>query len=241
MTKNELKFIQSLTKRRERNASGVFVVEGEKSIKELIGSGLSIRQVYVTNDSEFGGDVEVVSSDEMSKMSNLKTPTNELALVNIVQRELKYDGGLALVLDTVQDPGNLGTIIRIAAWYGVKQIFCSTDTVDCFSPKVVQATMGAIGAMEIYYTDLEKFLMQHDNVAVYGTFLENARSIYSLEKINDDAFLIMGNEGNGICQTVEKYVKERVFLPPSNSAVCVESLNVAIATAITLSEFRRPR
>lgn len=244
MFNSDIKQIKSLSKKSERVSSGFFVGEGEKVIRELIESGLNVRMVYVTDQQiRFGVESELITASQMERMSQLKSPTSALALIEIPKYDPTFKGGLGLVLDGVQDPGNLGTIIRIAAWYGVKQIFCSTDTADCFAPKVVQATMGAIGAVEVIYTDLEHLLDQvqkrNKDVKIYGTFLENSTPIYSMTQPKGDFLLVMGNEGNGISSGIEKYVKNRLYLPPYGAATCVESLNVGVATAVALSEFRR--
>lgn len=242
ITKNEVKFIKSLSKKSERTEAQMFVAEGDKLIYELIKSGLKIDTLYTTSRSDFSDSDEMISSDEMARISNLKSPPSSLALVEIPVRDVEFKGGLGVVLDNVQDPGNLGTIIRICAWYGVKQIFCSLDTADCFSPKVVQATMGAIGEVEIIYTDLEPFLKDQTSrkCRILGTFLENSTPIYNVKNVTSDALLVMGNEGNGISVEVEEFVTDRIFLPSFGEPNCVESLNVAVATGIALSHLRKP-
>lgn len=240
----DIKQIKSLSKKSERVSNGLFVGEGEKVIRELIDSGLSVRKVYVTDQQvRLGVETEFITASQMERISQLKSPSSALALIEIPKYDPNFKGGLGLVLDGVQDPGNIGTIIRIAAWYGVKQIFCSLDTADCFATKVVQATMGAIGAVEVIYTDLKQFLEQvqttNEDVKIYGTFLENSTPIYSMQLPKNESLLVMGNEGNGISSGVEKYVKNRLYLPSYGDPICVESLNVGVATAVAIAEFRR--
>ncbi len=174
-------------------------------------------------------------------MSHLSTPPEAVAIYHIPHTSLDDDivnNGLTLLLDCVQDPGNLGTIVRIADWYGIRQIVCSPDTVDVWSPKVVQSTMGAIARVRCFYTALPEFIESHPGLPVYGTFLDG-NNIYS-ETLPVKAMIVMGNEGHGISPEVAAYVSRRILIPsyPPGDATS-ESLNVGMATAITLSEFRR--
>lgn len=242
MFNSEIKFIKSLSKKNERTSSGLFVGEGSKLLSELVKTNLEIEKIYTTDpDAFFGGvcDVEVISQSQMERISHLKTPSDALALIKIPHHKAIYSGNLAIALDGVQDPGNLGTIIRVGAWYGVKQIFCSQNTVDCYSPKVVQATMGAIASVQVIYTDIVELLEKNSDTPIFGTFLEQSTSIYTTDLKHQNSIVVMGSEGQGVSNNVGALVTNRIFLPPYGDANGVESLNVAVATAITLSEFRR--
>lgn len=252
-------FIRSLTSRSARRESGVFVCEGRKLAEEMIASGLKVRKIYETEGGGFSGranlPVEKVSMKEMERVSSLKTPTSVLALVEI---PVFADGGsgagsradtallpdpagqLIIALDDVQDPGNLGTIIRVADWFGIRHIVCSEATVDCLNPKVVQATMGAIARVQVHYTGLAEYLSKQKNagVPIYGTFMDG-ENIYQSD-LTPTGVILMGNEGSGINEKNAETVSYRLGIPayPAGSHGS-ESLNVAVATAIVCSEFRR--
>ncbi|MFI3248540.1 MAG: RNA methyltransferase [Rikenellaceae bacterium] len=248
MIKSEIQMVRSLGEKRARLEMGLFVAEGEKFIRELIDSSLRVRKIYVTDDAEledgFDGElVELISGAEMGRISQLKSSNNSLAIVEMPRYLLDVEslvGRLAIVLDGVQNPGNLGTIIRLADWFGIEDIICSPTCADCFNPKVVQATMGAILRVRIHYTDLVPFMerTQKLQIPIYGTFLEG-ENIYSRE-LTKDGIIVMGNEGQGVSPEVAQYIDQRLYIPPY-PADCQgsESLNVAIATAIVCSEFRR--
>lgn len=246
MTKAEISFIRSLSSRKERYAAGVFVAEGEKLVLELLASAFHVRRVYVSGERlqlPQGVVVERIAPREMERISSLKTPSEVLAVV-----EIPKHGGLGtfhpkdwvLALDDVQDPGNMGTIIRLGDWFGIRDIFCSEATVDCFNAKVVQATMGAITRVRVHYVSLPKFLqrMSSEGIPVYGTFLEGD-NIYETE-LPEVGVLVMGNEGQGISPEVAMQTKRKLYIPsyPAH-AVTSESLNVAVATAVATAEIRR--
>lgn len=246
MTKAEISFIRSLSSRKERYAAGVFVAEGEKLVLELLASAFHVRRVYVSGERlqlPQGVAVERIAPREMERISSLKTPSEVLAVV-----EIPKHGGLGtfhpkdwvLALDDVQDPGNMGTIIRLADWFGIRDIFCSEATVDCFNAKVVQATMGAITRVRVHYVSLPKFLhrMSDEGISVYGTFLEGD-NIYETE-LPEVGVLVMGNEGQGISPEVAMQTTRKLYIPsyPAH-AVTSESLNVAVATAVATAEIRR--
>lgn len=234
LTKAEIKIVRSLGDKGGREESGLFVAEGEKLVGELLESGFRIREVYRVGDN--------VSASEMARLSFLRTPTPVLAVAEIPSYPGAGGvGGLCLALDEVQDPGNLGTILRLADWFGVRDVFCSRGTADCWSPKVVQATMGAILRVRVHYVSLVELLASASlqGIPVYGTFLEG-EDIYRCDLERDGGIIVMGNEGRGISPSVEELVSHKLFIPPF-PAGCVssESLNVATATGIVLSEFRR--
>ena len=223
LTKAEIKRIRSLGDKAGRLAEGVFAVEGEKMVGELLQSGFTVREVYRTGEN--------ISPAEMARISFLRTPTPVLAVAEIPTSHPAemLPERLALALDDVQDPGNVGTIIRLADWFGIHDLYCSPATADCWSPKVVQATMGAIFRVRVHYVPLDKWLprVAAKGIPVFGTFLGGV--------------VVMGNEGKGISAETARYVTRKLYIPPypSTSAPTSESLNVAMATAITLSEFRR--
>lgn len=243
MTKAEIQLVRSLADKRSRDESGLFVAEGHKFIGELAASQLRIRKIFCIGDLFAGPHVETVSPHDMERLSLLKTPSDSLALVEIPRRPFRPECAareLVLALDRVQNPGNLGTIIRLADWFGIRQIVCSPQTADCYNPKVVQATMGAILRVEVHYTELVPYLSRasRSGIPVYGTFLEG-ENLYTAP-LSDAGIVLMGNEGQGVTAEAARYVGRKLFIPPypadrSGS----ESLNVAIATAVVCAEFRR--
>lgn len=236
LTKSEIKRIRSLGDKTGRENENRFVAEGEKLVGELLDSDFTVHEVYRVGEN--------VSAAEMGRLSFLRTPTPVLAVAEIPARPAGANiEGLCLALDDVQDPGNVGTIIRLADWFGVREVFCSPATADCWSPKVVQATMGAILRVRVHYGPLEPLLKRaaESGVPIYGTFLQG-ENIYSLDLAPDRGVVVMGNEGRGISTTVAGRVSHKLHIPPypfEASNPTSESLNVAMATAIVLSEFRR--
>ncbi len=243
MTKAEIQLIRSLADKRGRSETGLFVAEGEKLISEIRSSALRIRKIFALEGLFAGSEVEIVSAKEMERLSLLKTPSKALALVEIPHHTLhpeRFNEQLVLALDEVQNPGNLGTIIRLADWFGISDIVCSPNSADCFNPKVVQATMGAILRVRVHYTDLTALLAKarEASTPIYGTFLEGENLYHS--ELTPHGVIVMGNEGRGVSQEVEKLVSHKLFIPPY-PADCrsSESLNVAMATGIICAEFRR--
>ncbi len=239
VSKNQIKLIISLQQKKIRNSEKLFVVEGEKGIQEFLKSELSLEHLYITEP--IFNDVpllkkSLISEAILKKISSLTSPNNCLALFHIPEEKPIQTSGLIIALDTIRDPGNLGTIIRLCDWFGVSQIVCSSETVDAFNPKVVQATMGSITRVKINYIDLPAFISK-TTLPVYGTFMDSA-SIYSTN-LPKNAVLIMGNEANGISSKIESLITERITIPRFGESQQTESLNVATATAIILSEFRR--
>lgn len=244
MTKSEIQFVRSLADKRARTEEGVFIAEGEKLIGELLASHLNVRRLYALEgvfDRSTGA--EIVGEREMERISQLKTASNSLAVVEIPHyrlAEVVPARNLVLALDRVQNPGNLGTIIRLADWFGIGDIVCSEECADCFNPKVVQATMGAIIRVRVHYTDLAAWLaeQQQAGVPTYGTFLDG-ENIYSAT-LSTGGVIVMGNEGRGIGDECAASITRRLFIPPYPAdRHGSESLNVAIATAVICSEFRR--
>ncbi len=254
LTKSDIKLIRSLDDKTARAESGLFAVEGDKMVAEAVSSGLDVERVLITAKSGLtaqagNGALEVVTGKEMERISHLKTPAASLAIVRIPRSGFSGDifrGRLVLALDGVQDPGNLGTIIRIADWFGISDIVCSPATADWLNPKVVQATMGALFRMRLHYAPLAEALAgaTRSGAEVYGTFLDG-ENIYDAGLAGAGgagagAVIVMGNEGRGITSEVERAVTRRLFIPPYPAdRQGSESLNVAAATAIVCSEFRR--
>lgn len=243
ITKAEIQIVRSLADKRNRDELGLFVAEGEKLIEELCSSQLRVRRIYALEGVLQGKEVEVVTPKEMERLSMLKSANNSLAVVE--QPRYMFDpeslnSNLVLALDDVQNPGNLGTIIRLADWFGISDILCSLSTVDCFNPKVVQATMGAILRVRVHYLDLPALLhsAKAQGVPLYGTFLDG-ENIYDCD-LQQHGIIVMGNEGRGISAECASAITDKLFIPPY-PADCSgsESLNVAIATAVTCAEFRR--
>ena len=237
ISKNQIKFIKSLSLKKNRIRTQLFVAEGEKIVNELLNSKFEIEHVYAT--IFFSGinnyqksDITLVSNDELSRISSLMSPNNVLAIVKMSQQELESNTGITLVLEDVNDPGNLGTIIRICDWFGVKQLICSKSTVDCYNPKVVQSAMGSLFRIDIKYIDLDAYLADID-MPIYGAYI-NGIDVKEQE-FPRKAHLVMGNESNGISESLSKYITNKVSV--KNIGNNAESLNVAIATSILLHEF----
>ena len=251
--KNRIKHIRQLAQKKHRDTEGLFLAEGAKVLRELLPL-LRCSLLCATPDfldscpSEWlepAEEVIVITQRELEQMSQLKTPRHGLALfqmplaVETTSLTAATEQQLVLALDGVQDPGNLGTIIRIADWWGIDHVVCSHDTADVFAPKVVQATMGAIARVKVSYVDLPQWLSSlPNNVAVCGTFLDGD-NIYAAP-LPHSGVLVMGNEGKGISAAVEATVNHRLLIPsfPAHRPTS-ESLNVAIATAVAVAEFRR--
>ena len=235
ITKNQIKFIKSLSLKKNRQKEQLFIAEGEKIVAELLNSNFEFHEIFATNEWILKNtDVRAikVNNSELDRISNLKSANNVLAIVKIKQDNLSVTDGLTLVLDDINDPGNLGTIIRMCDWFGVKQLVCSKSTVDCFNPKVVQSAMGSLFRVPIIYTDLEEYVTKVDT-PIYGAFMdgENVRNV----KVPESVHLIMGNEANGISEEIDNLITDKVAI--KNIGNSAESLNVAVATSILLHEF----
>ena len=246
LTKNQLKLVRSLELKKNRKKEGLFVAEGPKVVGDLLRAGYKAHSIFTTNPSSLtshlsplASHLSTVTDDELRKLSFLQHPQEVLAVFEIpnTQHPTPNTQHLALALDCVQDPGNLGTIIRIADWFGISTIYCSEETADVYNPKVVQATMGSLAHINIVYCDLVELLRHYDG-PIYGTLLDG-QDIYQQE-LSQGGIIVMGNEGNGISQRVRPLITHKLLIPNFNkNSETAESLNVAIATAITCSEFRR--
>jgi len=234
LSKQEIKFIKSLSQKKYREENSMFVAEGEKLVTEILSSHFEVVKTFYRDE---------IGEENMSRISLLSSPSPVLAVVKIpeyTEVPAPDNSKLALALDSVRDPGNLGTIVRIADWFGIDTIYASEDTVDLYNPKCVQATMGAISRVRVFYTELSEFLsIHHDKTDIYGTFL-GAPSIYEV-KLGKGGIIVMGNESDGISQSIGKLVTKKIMIPPYPAdSERGESLNVAIATAVVCAEFRRP-
>ena len=246
LSKNKIKWIKSLEMKKHRRESGLFVAEGHKLVIDNLHTMschtlVATQQWYEANPDAKAPEMYVATSQDLSKVSFLKTAQEVMAIFDMPKYELNADslsGKLTIALDTVQDPGNLGTIIRLADWFGIEDIVCSMETADCFAPKTVQATMGAIARVRVHYTNLVDYFDSLPPMPIYGTFLEGD-NIYNKD-LSSDGVIVMGNEGKGISAEVETKVNAKLHIPnyPSDRPTS-ESLNVAIATSIICAEFRR--
>ncbi len=249
ITKNNIKLIHSLSKKKYRDIHQLFIAEGNKLVIDLIANKCNIKWIFAqkewikSTNSLSNQEVIESSPDQLKKISQLTTPPSVIAICEIPQHNISGIfpmKNLILALDDVQNPGNLGTIIRLADWFGITNIVCSKNSADCYNPKVVQATMGAISRVKIHYCDLQEYLSQQkkNNILIYGTSLDG-NNIYQ-QKLEDKGILVMGNEGNGISDEIQKLIDSKLFIPSfSISDLQSESLNVSTATAIALSEFKR--
>ena len=250
LSKNKIKYFNSLSLKKNRDNEQVFIAEGVKLVGDLLPYFrvkyiVATREWLVCNRVEANEIIEVDGLDEMKKITLLSTPTPVFVVFDRPQYNFNIDvllnnKELILALDAVQDPGNLGTIIRIADWFGIKNILCSQGTVDVYNTKTIQSTMGALARVKVHYVDLLDVIdvLREKGFPVYGTFLDGD-SIYNTELTNYGV-IVMGNEGNGVSADVAKLTSRKLLIPsyPANEATS-ESLNVAVATAIVCSEFRR--
>ena len=244
MTKAEIQHLRSLGDKRTRDAEGLFIAEGDKLVEEILSSRLRVRKIYTTRSDMSGAVIEQIDRRDMERISALKTATTTIAVVEQPRHKLNIsnlDGRLTLALDGVQNPGNLGTIIRLADWFGIEDILCTKECSDCYNPKVVQATMGAILRVRVHYVDdLAAMLvsLRDKGTAIYGTLLDG-QSIYTTE-LRQEGIIVMGNEGRGLSDACRAVVSHKLLIPPYPATRSTsESLNVAMATGIVLAEFRR--
>jgi TrmH family RNA methyltransferase len=254
ISKNKIKQISALKLKKNREAENLFVVEGEKIVEELLKTNYDIECIAATiewlsqNIKKINNkNIEVfeISESELERISSLKTPNKVLAVVknkvNLIS-ETDIQSSLSLVLDDVQDPGNLGTIIRLADWFGIKNIFCSPETVELYNPKTLQSTMGSFLRVKVHYVDLEILLSKYQtkNLPIYGSFLDG-ENIYK-SALPWNGFIVMGNESKGISKKIWPYITKRITIPGNSiNTEGPESLNVSIATAVICSEFTRQR
>ncbi|EID75775.1 TrmH family RNA methyltransferase [Imtechella halotolerans] len=239
VSKNQIKLITSLQQKKYRNQHKLFIAEGKKVIEEFLFADFSLHSLFTTNE-DF---VELspskrheISEVDLKKISCLTTPNASLAIFEIPSMEPSENTGLIVALDQVRDPGNLGTIIRLCDWFGVNKIICSMNTVDCYNPKVVQATMGSLARVVLEYCDLTEYLTE-TNLPVYAAMMDGENVYHT--SLPNQAILVMGNEANGVSQEVLNKITHSITIPRFGDLQQTESLNVATATAILLSEFRR--
>jgi TrmH family RNA methyltransferase len=235
LSKKHLKLVTSLKQKKFRHQEHLFVVEGIKGVEEFLNSDIKLHLLFAT-EPIFDVDTILISERELQQLSALKSPNTVVAVFVIPKQKPLEIEGLVLALDDVRDPGNLGTIIRLCDWFGIQNIVCSTATVDCYNSKVIQATMGSLTRVNIQYTDLDHFVSDYHH-DIFGTFMDG-HSIYG-QQLPDRGLIIMGNEANGISKSIEKSVTTRLSIPRFGHVKRTESLNVATATAIVLSEFKR--
>ena len=239
VSKNQIKLITGLQQKKQRLLHQTFFAEGSKVISELLQSDFELIHLYQTEtlfDSVPDSKSTIITENELKKISALATSNNCLALFEIPQSKPIVETGLILALDAIRDPGNLGTILRLCDWFGISQLICSAETVDVYNPKVVQATMGSIARVAVHYVNLNEFLSQ-TKLPVIGTFMDG-ENIYQAE-LPQQGIIVMGNEANGISGDIEKTIQKKLSIPRFGNLQQTESLNVAMATAIVLSEFKR--
>ena len=240
ITKNQIKFVKSLQKKKFRLESKCFIVESSKNVNEILKSNYKIQQIYATESwiekykIKDNISINQVNQNELQRMSSLKTASDVLAVVRIpVKKNVSDFFGINIVLDNVKDPGNLGTIIRICDWFGVKNIYCSLETVDVYNPKVVQSTMGSITRVDVIYTDIRKMIQEIDvNVKVYGAVMDG--DDINQIKVNKNSLIVFGNESNGISEEIKDVISDRITINKIGDA---ESLNVSVSAAIILNKF----
>lgn len=252
ISKNKMKFIISLQKKKVREEEGLFVIEGDKLVREFLAAKVKVK--ILVGKPEFLGslspdltrsvtDIVTVSYEELKHISTLKTPHNALAVIYIPEKKFNsfvLFSDLCAALDSVQDPGNLGTIIRAAAWFGIKNIICSIDCVDVYNPKVIQASMGALLHVDVFYYDLKELLISasKNEIPVIGTLLEGD-SIYN-HKPGKKGIILLGNESKGISDELKPFITEKIMIPGADiTKPGIESLNVGMAASIVFSEFFR--
>jgi RNA methyltransferase, TrmH family len=239
VSKNQIKLITSLQQKKYRNIENLFIAEGIKVIQELLQSDFELEHLYETEllfTEVNPAKKTLISTTDLKKISTLNSPNNCLAIFKIPKPKPIIEKGLLLALDAIRDPGNLGTILRLCDWFGIEQLICSNETADIYNPKVVQATMGSLSRVNVNYIDLTLFLKQ-TSLEIFGTFMDG-KNIYT-QNLPQEGIIVMGNEANGISLTIEQIIKNRIAIPRFGNLKQTESLNVATATAIILSEFRR--
>lgn len=253
LSKSQISFINSLKQKKYREEHQLFIAEGAKIVPELLNSDIVVKQVYATSEFLRNNAIPAtierfeIKENELERISSLTKANEVLAVCEIPKYKLNSDdlkGKLTLVLDDIKDPGNLGTIIRIADWFGIENIVCSSETADAFNSKVVQATMGSIARIKIHYCDLTSFVQQqitNNQQPIYGALLEG-KNIYN-EKLSSEGLIVIGNESRGISEDVQKLITDKISIPSfshyKTNEGQAESLNAAIATSIICSEFRR--
>ncbi|WP_076443485.1 TrmH family RNA methyltransferase [Chryseobacterium sp. RU37D] len=236
LTAHTIKVLQSLDKKKFRQKYNLFLVEGNKIICELFNSNFKIKEIFSIDPQKLGRTnfpVTHISENELKKISFLQHPKDSVAVCYLEEEKKSWDKNIQLVLDGIQDPGNLGTIIRLADWFGIEQIICSEDTVDFYNPKVIQATMGSFTRVNIFYTNLVDYLSKTENINI-GTDMDG-ENIYHFKK-PDKMNLILGNEGNGMRPETEKLLQKNIMIPRFGKSQSTESLNVSMAAGIILGQ-----
>ena len=248
LSKSKISLFKSLSIKKYRLQHNLFIAEGEKIVNEIIKSNFSIKYIihtekWTNNFHTKNAEIINVKLSEIDKITNLKTSPQVVAIVDIPRNDLHISSlksKLTLAIDDIQDPGNLGTLIRICDWFGIENIICSQNSVDVFNPKVIQASMGSFLRVNVHYVNLHDFINEYKNTTdnvCYGTFLDG-ENLYNCEK-QECSLIILGNEGKGISEEVENLIDKRLFIPPFNAEQHSESLNISIAGAVVCSEFRR--
>ena len=251
LSKNQIKDITALHHKKYRREENLFIAEGEKVVSDLLKSGWRVLAVYGTQEffQRLSGNIMIpkateiilITNEELNKISSLTSPQSVLAVAEMPTdiNEINFENGLKLVLDDISDPGNLGTLIRIADWFGIDEIICSENSVDCFNPKVVQSAMGSLFRIKFNYKNLQEVFRKNlsdKKLPVYGTVLDG-KNIYE-EDLSSDGFILIGNESIGIGNDQMKYITKALTIP-SFGETKIDSLNVAVATGIVCAEFRR--
>ena len=242
LSKAQIKLIKSLHNKKFRDETGMFIAEGKKLVEDISASSIKIEHIYAT--PRYNGSLNHIdiTEDELSQISALTSPQTIIALCRIPE----VTGGLpdlksnmALALDDIRDPGNLGTIIRIADWFGINHIFCSNESVEAYNPKTVQATMGSIARVNLYYVDLGEILLRYENenIPVYGAMLRG-NNVYN-EALSNNGILVIGSEANGISESVGRCITNPISIPSYAQNEGPESLNAAVAAAVLCAEFKR--
>ena len=238
LSKNEIKLIKNLKHKKQRYLNKMFVVEGKKSVFEFINSKFVLHKLFSIDISEFSvNNVVRLSKSELEKISFLSNPNDHLAIFKIPNEKPVNKNNLLVGLESINDPGNLGTIIRTCEWFGVEDIVCSLDSVDCYNPKVVQSAMGSLSRVNITYLDLENFL-NSESLNRFGTFI-NGESVYENKISTDNGIVVFGNEANGISSNLRSLIDVELTIPRFNNKSYPESLNLSNSLGIILSEFSR--
>lgn len=235
LTNHTIKVLQSLDKKKFRQKYNLFLVEGNKMIKELKKSSFKVKEIFSIDPLELdfsGVPVHHITPRELQKISHLQNPKNSIAVCEL-QENQSIDTPVQLILDNIQDPGNFGTIIRLADWFGIEQIICNPETVDLYNPKVIQATMGSFTRVNIIYQEIEEVLRSADR-PIFGTDMVG-ESLYEVN-FPEKFYLILGNEGNGIRPDIKKMVSQNITIPRFGKEQATESLNVSMAAGIILGQ-----
>jgi TrmH family RNA methyltransferase len=254
VSKSKMNFIISLQKKKVREEEKLYIIEGDKLVKEFLMAKVDVKTLIAKPEflnslplvhKQGIGEVILASYDELKKMSTFRTPQNALAVIQMPEvssDQVDLEKSLTVALDCVQDPGNLGTIIRSAAWFGIKNIYCSNDCVDVYNPKVIQATMGAILHVNVFYTDLRSLfeITSKNKIRIFGALIEG-ESIYSY-KLENHGIILLGNESKGISEELMPYITDMIMIPKlANSKSGIDSLNVSMAASVIFSEFTRAK